>query len=207
MSSSRSGPAVRGYVALSLLWLAVLGVVLFTLRRPAPQPVEILPAPSALPSPSPLPSRTPAPLRVDVAGAVLKPAVYRLAPGSIVADAIAAAGGPAADADLDRVNKAQPAVDGMQVYVPRAGERATPQVRQPTNPNAHAGTPGSQLSAGNVNINTASLEELDALPGVGPSLAQKIIDGRPYGQIEDILRVPGIGQATFDKLKPHILVQ
>jgi len=145
---------------------------------------------------------------VDVAGAVHAAGVYALPPGSIVADAITAAGGPAEDAALDRVNKAIPLQDGMQVYIPHQAETEPP---QPLNPAPAAATPVVAEAAANagslVDINTATLAELDTLPGVGPATAQRIVDGRPYSVIEDLMRVKGIGQATFDKLKGYITVR
>jgi competence protein ComEA len=214
MASSKPGASLRGYLALSLVWLIVLVVTLLFMRRPATQPIEILPPPTALPSasakplPPATPSATPTLLRVDVAGAVQSPAVYRLSPGSIVADAIAAAGGPAPDAQLDRINKALPLIDGMQIYVPRLGEDGPPAVQRPAvivgTGAVSAETPPALV---NVNVNTATSQELDTLPGIGPALAQRIIAGRPYSAIEDLLRVAGIGQTVFDKLKSHITVQ
>jgi competence protein ComEA len=212
MAPSRPGASLRGYLALSLVWLIVLGVMALFLRRPATQPVEILPPPTLPPSPSAQPLRpatppaTPSLLRVDVAGAVQNPAVYRLMPGSIVADAIAAAGGPAPDAQLDRLNKALPLIDGMQVYVPRPGSEPPP-AAQPPAAVAGSGVTASEAPPAPVNINTATPQELDTLPGIGAALAQRIIAGRPYGQIEDLLRVAGIGQTVFDKLKSHVTVQ
>jgi competence protein ComEA len=200
--------AWRGYIGLSLVWLAVLGGALFISRQPASKPIEILPPPTLQPTPTSLPSPTPGPLRVDVAGAVRTPGVYTLPAASILADAIAAAGGPSADADLDRVNKAVSLQDGMQVYVPHVADVTTP---QPVNPAPAKAAPvasdGTNEPGALVDINTATLEELDTLPGVGPSTAQRIIDGRPYGAIADLMRVKGIGQATFDKLKEHITVK
>lgn len=209
MASSRRGASLRGYLALSLVWLVVLGVTALFLRRPATQPVEILPppSPSTQPRAPATPSATPAPLRVDVAGAVQNPAVYRLTPGSIVADAIAAAGGPASDAEMDRLNKALPLTDGMQVYVPRRGGESPPPVTQPPAAIAGSGAAAAEAPPAPVNINTATPQELDVLPGIGPALAQRIIAGRPYSRTEDLLRVAGIGQTVFDKLKPHITVQ
>jgi competence protein ComEA len=205
--------AWRGYIGLSLVWLVVLGVALFVSRRPASQPIEILPPPTLQPAPTALPSPTPGPLRVDVAGAVRTPGVYTLPAASIIADAIAAAGGPANDADLDRVNKAVPLSDGMQVYVPHVAEAATPQPVAPV-PAEAAAAPlpetsgdGASVEGALVDLNTATSAELDTLPGVGPATAQRIIDGRPYGTVEDLMRVKGIGQATFDKLKEHIAVR
>jgi competence protein ComEA len=219
-------PPWRGYVALSLAWSALLAVILFVNRRPSTEPIVIVPPPTAsaiatvaaVDAPSP----TPELLIVDVAGAVRSPGVYRLSPGSVVADAIAAAGGAAADADLDRLNKAIVLESQMQVYVPHRtaadapGEpeeagatRAGPIV--PVAPSRANTTPQAESAAapdtGPVNINTASLEQLDTLPGVGPATAQKIVEGRPYGTIEDLLRVDGIGDAKLAKLKDLITVR
>jgi competence protein ComEA len=205
--------AWRGYVGLSLVWLVVLGIVLFVTRQPASQPIEILPPPTLQPTLTPSPSPTPSPLRVDVAGAVRSPGVYTLPRASIIADAIAAAGGPSDDADLDRVNKAVPLSDGMQVYVPHVAEASAPQPVEPVPakatvvPLTETGAGGASDPGALVDINTATLAELDTLPGVGPATAQRIVDGRPYGSIEDLMRVKGIGQATFDKLKERITVK
>ncbi|MCC7355445.1 MAG: ComEA family DNA-binding protein [Anaerolineae bacterium] len=187
----------RGYLLLSMLWLAVLGAVVYLLRRPEDAPFAVVPPPATF---TPAPGPTSAPLRVDVAGAVVQPDVYVLPLGSIVRDAIRAAGGASPDADIAQVNQAMPLRDGMQVYVPRRGEMA--RVVPATSAASAPATPG-----GKVNINTASLEELDTLPGVGPATAQKIVAGRPYVTVEDILRVPGIGPATFEKLKGLIVTQ
>ncbi len=194
---------LRGYIGLSLIWAIILGVALFLARQPSGEPIEILPPPTAAPVAA---SPTPGPLRVDVAGAVNAPGVYALPAGSLVADAIAAAGGPAADADLDRINKAVMLQDGAQVYVPRLGQPApTPIV--PAMPSSATRGGQAVVAVKLVNLNTASLEELDALPGVGPSIAQRIIEGRPYGAVEDLLRVKGIGQVTFEKLKDLVTVE
>lgn len=198
----------RGYVLISLAWLAVLAGVLLFVRRPSAQPIEIVPPPSPALTSTPLPAPTPGPLRVDVAGAVAQPQVVTLAPGSIVADAITAAGGPAEDADLDRINKAIELHDGMQVYVPRVAETV---VAPPLAPLA-AVTPASRAGAavplaGLVNINTATLSELESLPSIGPKMAQLIIDGRPYGEVDDLLAVKGIGPATLEKIRDLVTVQ
>ena len=200
--------AWRGYVALSLVWLVILAAALLWTRRPPSGSIEILPPPTALPTPSPPPTSTPAPFHVDVAGAVKTPGVYRLPPGSIVADAIALAGGPAADADLDRINKAVDLQDGSQVYVPR-------QSNTPSSPPDPAGsalvTPVAPVRASSssslIDLNTATGEELDRLPGIGPALAQRIVGGRPYGAIEELLRVKGIGPAVYDEIKNLIAVR
>jgi competence protein ComEA len=200
----------RGYVALSLVWLAILGVALWVTRQPPGDPIEIVPPPTAVPTEwlPPPPGPSPAPLHVDVAGAVVAPGVYRLLPGSIVADAIAAAGGPAPDADLDGINKAVEVQGGSQVYVPHRRETTT---LIPTPLSRSAGTTLPEATAEApavlINLNTATIEELDRLPGIGTALAQRIVEGRPYGTIEELLRVKGIGQVGFDKLKDQITVE
>ncbi|MCX7671078.1 MAG: ComEA family DNA-binding protein [Anaerolineae bacterium] len=196
---------LRGYIGLSLIWLAVLGGVLFIVRRPSGEPIEIIPPPTSVAVES-CAGPTPGPLRIDVAGAVRAPGVYTVPHGSLVADAIAVAGGPAADADLERVNKAVALYDGAQVYVPRSAQPIpTPLVlATPTRTTRAAQAPASGKL---INLNTATLEELDTLPGIGPATAQRIIEGRPYATVEDLLRVKGIGQATFDKLKDLVTVK
>lgn len=211
MNDQSRTAAWRGYVGLSLAWLAILGVVLLVTRRPSAEPIEIIPPPTPPPTHTPAPTATPGPVRVDVSGAVRQPGIYTLPPGSIVADAIAAAGGAAADADLDRINKAVALQDGVQVYVPRAAEPPpVPLLNLPSAPATEMPAASADAAAspgGLININTATLEELDTLPGVGPATAQRIVEGRPYSAIEDLMRVKGIGQATFDKLKERITVK
>jgi competence protein ComEA len=112
-----------------------------------------------------------------------------------------AAGGPADDADLDRINLASSVADGQQIYVPRQGEGNLPV--QP---------PSVQRSSDlRVNINTADAAALETLPGIGPTLAQRILDHRqahgPFARAEDIVKVSGIGQATFEKLSDHITTE
>jgi competence protein ComEA len=200
--------AWRGYVALSLAWLVILAAALLWTRRPPSRSIEILPPPTALPTPSPPPTSTPAPFHVDVAGAVKAPGVYRLPPGSIVADAIALAGGPSADADLDRLNKAVDLQDGSQVYVPHRSEASSSPPDPAGSALATAVPPVRAATLSSlIDLNTATLEELDKLPGIGPALAQRIVDGRPYGAIEELLRVNGIGPAVYDKIRDLITVR
>ena len=197
---------LRGYIGLSLVWAAVLGAALFFVRRPSSEPIEILPPPTVAPTVAPSATPTPGPLRIDVAGAVAAPGIYTLPRGSLVADAVAAAGGAASDADLDRINKAMPLQDSMQVFVPRVAQPIPTVINPPASPapvrSGQAAVPGKP-----VNLNTATADELDTLPGVGPATARLIIEGRPYGAIEDLMRVKGIGQATFDKLKDLVTVR
>jgi len=193
----------RGYILLSLGWLIALGGILFAVQRPQPAPLEILPPP---PTATPAPAPTPQPLRVYVSGAVHAPDVYELSADSIVKDAITAAGGVTEEADEDAINMALPLSDGAQVHVPRLDDDLP---APPSISTSVPQTPSSPPSgpAGKVNINMATVEELDTLPGIGPAMAERIIEGRPYGNVDDITRVKGIGEATFEKLKDLITVQ
>ncbi|MBU0705187.1 MAG: helix-hairpin-helix domain-containing protein [Chloroflexi bacterium] len=194
----------RGYIIVfSVLSLIVGGVVGYFTPRPQPSASIVVSTP--LPSVTPPPTPTPAPIRVHVTGAVCVPAVYKLSPGSIVQDAVEAAGGPATDADLNHINLALELRDQQQVYVPRQGEADPP-------PLVSGGEPGGEESTVTlVNINTAMATELETLPRIGPTTAQRIIEYReasgPFGTIEDIQNVPGIGPATFDGLEDLITVE
>jgi len=179
----------RSQITFSLVNFLVFGGILFLMRQPAPGSIEVIRS-----------TLTPAPLRVHVCGAVLRPDVYTLPAGSIVKDAVAAAGGPAENADLSPVNLAQALQDQMRVCIPVVGETLTPGSASTT-------MPASAPSPGPININTASLDELDSLPGIGPALAQRIIEHRPYKAIQEILNVPGIGEGTYEKLKDKITVR
>ncbi len=195
----------RGYIIVTLLNLIFIGGAVFFLRRPQPAAIEILlPTPTATPEPT----ATPRPLMVYVSGAVVQPDVYTLPPESIVKDAIVAAGGTSAEADLNRINLARRLRDEEQVYVPKLGEES-PLVAPPLS-DTSAPSPSAQPGA-KVNINTATAAELETLPRIGPALAQRIIEYRtdngPFGSIEEIKNVKGIGQATFEQLKDEITVQ
>jgi competence protein ComEA len=176
--------------------LLSIGAVILLQRLQLPSDPIVLSTPTlqALPSVTP----TPRPIRVYVSGAVQQPDVYSLPPDSIVKDALLAAGGQADDADLDRINLAAPLADGQQIYVPRGGEQELP-----------VQLPGRQPSLSlKVNINTADAAALESLPGIGPALAQRIIDYRQangfFAHIEDIQQVSGIGSATFEKIRDLI---
>jgi competence protein ComEA len=134
---------------------------------------------------------------VHVVGAVRRPGLYQLPAGSRVADALEQAGGPAPVADVALVNLAAPLADGQQVVVPsRAAE-------EEHGSSGGAGENGS--SGGPVHLNTASVAELDELPGVGPVTAQKIVDYREkhgaFSSVEDLDAIPGIGAAKIEQLR------
>ncbi len=134
-------------------------------------------------------------LVVHVAGAVRQPGLYTLEPGSRIDDAIARAGGATGKAVLDAVNLAAPVADGQQVVVPVRG------------PGGGASGPAGPASAvgGRVHLNTATLEQLDTLPGIGPVTAQKILDYRDekgaFQSIAELDAVPGIGPARLEQLR------
>jgi competence protein ComEA len=134
-------------------------------------------------------------LVVHVVGAVRRPGLYRLKDGSRVADAVARAGGAAPRADLAAVNLAAPLADGSQIVVPRvAGGAAGVPVE-----------PAGSAAAAKVSLASATLEQLDALPGVGPVTAQRILDHRashgPFRSVDDLDAVPGIGPARVEQLR------
>ncbi|HWI06141.1 MAG TPA: helix-hairpin-helix domain-containing protein [Solirubrobacteraceae bacterium] len=143
---------------------------------------------------------------VHVAGAVRRPGVYRLAPGARVDDALRRAGGPRGRADLAAVNLAAKLEDGRQVLVP---ERA-PTTEPGAAPAAHAAAAAGGAAAPPLNLNTATLEQLDTLDGVGPGIAQRILDYREqhggFTRVEELGEVPGIGAKRLAALTPLVTV-
>jgi len=135
---------------------------------------------------------------VDVAGAVRRPGLVRLPPGSRVADAVARAGGLARRADRDGVNLAAPVSDGQQVLVPSRAAAGT------SAPSPGASATGSP-SAGPVSLSAATAEQLDTLPGIGPVTAQKIVDYRTqhgaFHSVDELDAIPGIGPARISELQ------
>lgn len=164
-----------------LIGLLIAGIIWLTARQPTGDGVPLRPPP------------TPAPISVHVTGAVVSPGIYDLPQGSRVGDAVEAAGGFLPVADKEALNLAARLEDGAQLTVERRDFYSAD---------------GSSVDR--ININTASLEELDTLPGIGPSTAQAIIDHRrQYGNFQrpdEIQNVSGIGPATYDRIKDLITV-
>jgi competence protein ComEA len=194
-----AGLALAACAIVAAIALAVLGYRL--LRTPPPAELSLPRAPTATAPPSTAPA---GPVVVHVAGAVVRPGVYRVDGAARVDDAVAAAGGVTAEADLDTVNLAAKVADGDRVFVPRKGQ-APPPVAEPAGP-----TEGSEPPSGPVNLNTASAEELEKLPGVGPATAQAIITWRRehggFRSVQDLLEVRGIGPAKLDSLRDQVTV-
>jgi comEA protein len=172
-----------------VLLIALIGIgggVLFY-KQTARPPLEIL-----LPTTTAV---TTTELKVYVSGAVARPGVYTLRQGERVVDALDAAGGPTENADLTRINLAAKVKDEQQIYVPKPGESL---------PQESSGQPQK------ININTASAELLDTLPGIGETRAQTIVNYRKehgdFKRIEDLVEVAGIGSSTYENLKHLITV-
>ena len=152
-------------------------------------------------------STTRAALVVHVVGAVRRPGLYRLREGARVADAVARAGGSTRRAELAALNLAAPLVDGVQVLVPArvgsAGDAPPADESEAATPDAAIAGLGSKVS-----LATATAEELDELPGVGPVTAQKILDYRaehgPFRSVDELDAVPGIGPTRVEQLRDHV---
>jgi len=198
----------------------------FLVRPSAPLVESVVPQASGVgivaPS-STLP--TPLTVRIHVAGAVVHPGVYTVSSSARVVDAVNAAGGATSRADLERINLAQTIIDTEQVYVPSRSSRKTkvtvaPRLRpsRTTVPVSMPTIPGgvpvigvpTTTSSPLVNLNSATSDQLDTLPGVGPSTAKAIISYRnrkgPFGKVEDLLNVPGIGPAKVAALRDQVTV-
>lgn len=169
--------------------------------RSLPRPVEVRttegPSPSGASGPA---SPEPTILIVDVAGWVRRPGVYEFHEGDRVIDAVEAAGGARRGAFLESLNLAMPLVDGTQVLVPRAAEGGA----------LGPGPPGGSAATAKVNINTATAAELEALPGVGEVIAQRIVDYRtangPFGTVDELIDVSGIGESTLASMRDLVTV-
>ena len=216
------------WIGLSRILASAFGVLVMVIgvwwvvRVPPPPPEATIPFASSTIATDSLktnPELLMANITVYVSGEVVKPGVYVLLATSRIIDALQAAGGPTSAADLVVVNLAAPLVDATQVFIPRIG--STPRA---TLPRPHAGInlpvtgisggvsvgSGATSATGIVDINSATLSDLDALPGVGPSTAQAIIDYRiangPYASVDDLLNVRGIGPSKLAAMRARVRV-
>lgn len=161
-------------------------------------------------------------ITVYVSGAVVKPGLHEISPGSRAIEAIEAAGGMTEEANQDKVNLAKICKDGMQINVPRLSAKELRKLQQvqnsavynkPVNTEGSAALPVEAVNAaavtngGKIRLNSAAAEELEQLPGVGAVTAQRIVEYRSlhgFSKIEDIMNVKGIGQAKFNKMRPYL---
>jgi competence protein ComEA len=148
-----------------------------------------------------LPTNTPAPVIVHVSGAVNKPGLYTLSPENRVQDAVIAAGGTTELADLDKVNLAAPVVDGQKIDIPLIGV--------PSNQQNSSGIVGASETLV-IHLNTATIKDLDLLPGIGTEKAAAIIAEREkrgrFQSIDELLTIPGISKNIFEQIQPFIML-
>jgi competence protein ComEA len=173
----------------------VVSLAVLLVRRPEP-PRVVVQQPTARPAPSPA---VPALLVVHLSGEVIAPGVYQLPVGARIDDALKAAGGPTLDGDIQRLNLAARLADGQQIVVPK---RANPMLA------IYSGSPSP--TPGRLNLNVASVAELDRLPGVGPVTAQRIVAYReqhgPFTSIEQLRQANLVNASTFEKVKELVAV-
>ncbi len=226
---TRREQIVIGFIGLAIVVGAI--ALLWTRRadsKPAPLVVETKPAPSVPESTVPAASAS-APaappiseVLVSVQGAVVVPGVYRLDEGSRVTDLIKAAGG-LARADVSEINLAARLLDGTTLTVPRRIDDAADPPAEPApaivNPPAYTiagqGTatgalPTKAPGSGHINLNLATQSELESLPGIGPKLAQQIIEFRathPFGAVSELMDVPGIGPQKFEAVRDIVTIR
>lgn len=174
------------YLASGILFGLFLAALVWVMARsPRGESVVLRPVP------------TQRPIIVHVTGAVPRPGVYALPPGARVQDVISAAGGFLAEAEKSEINLAAPLEDGARLDIPFM-EGASPVLP----------TPGVEVSTTElVDINTASFEEINALPGITDSAAQTIIENRPYFEVEEIRDLPGVGPGVFSRIQDMITVE
>lgn len=200
LKSGGESVAKRDKIIIVVLVVLIIGGVIFRfsgcfsdMERIPPQTEDNIPSqadPSAVFEEEKL-------FTIHIIGAVQSPGIYELPSGARVHDAVDKAGGPTADADLEKINLARPVIDGEQVYIPLTDEGGT-----------ELGNGG--IRDGKVNINHATLEELTTLTGIGEKRARNIIEYRdahgPFSKIEEIMNVPGIGAGLFEGIKDNITV-
>ncbi|MGI9608542.1 MAG: helix-hairpin-helix domain-containing protein [Acidimicrobiales bacterium] len=212
-SADRARPALS--LVLALLIAVFGGLLLWRSLLPTEPPIEdLLPFAPAAGSPTPAADTSATTVTprvavdlptvvVHVAGAVERPGLIAGLESWRIADAVAAAGGWAPDADLDRINLAAHIADGQRIYVPRTGEAAIPAVS--------AGDASTSNNSGPIDLNASTAAALEALPGVGPATAEAIVAHREehgaFGSVDALVAVRGIGSAKLDALRDHLVVR
>lgn len=200
--------AYRAYIAMFVLNLAVVAGAIYLLNDKPARPVVVTLPPTRAARPGTLT----APIRVTVSGAVNSPGSLQLAGGALLAEALQRAG-IKSEADLSNLDLMRPLQDGDKITVP-VGTRAAANENRAVPTTAVRGSTGIAVTAApgsKLNLNTATLQELEALPGIGITLAQRILDYRAqhggFKTIDQILEVKGIGAKLFDDIKELITVQ
>lgn len=219
--TSYSRPQIIGLAV--LIGLVLAGTVVYLSRSGAAQvssgPVQLIqPGGTSAETATPSEPERPRTVSVHVSGKVAKPGVYELDPGSRVRDAIEAAGGASGNADLETINLADKLQDGQQIYIAPKGQVAPPVVSVvrggDSSSGKHAASGGSGIEKyknpgdGTVSINSADVNDLQHLVGVGPAMAQRIIDYRKehggFKSVDELEEVKGIGPKTLAKMKPFV---
>lgn len=202
---ARASPRARALVgAVVVVLLAALGItVVVGIVRSGGSAPEVVPIDQ--PTGSADADISAGTLYVHVSGAVARPGLYRLEGGARLVDAVAAAGGFADEADDSGVNLARTVSDGEQVVVPVKGEAA-----MGSGGAGAGGAGGGGAGDARINLNTATVAELDTLPRVGPAIAQRIVDWRTtngrFSAVDDLLSVPGIGEKMLESLRPLVVL-
>ena len=188
-----------------LLVAIVVAAYLVAGASGAPRPEAVIPMATPLPA-LPTPVADPTPILVHAAGAVQTPGVYLFRGEARVLDLVEAAGGMTPHADHDRVNLADTLFDGQRIYFPRVGQT---QIPVPLNGSGPAGG-GATARSGPLNLNTASAEQLESLPGVGPAIAAAIVEHRQriggFASVDGLLAVSGIGPNKLDQIRDLVAV-
>ena len=206
-------PAVLMIAVVAGAWWTVSWLTTATASGPTPTPVAISEREgSTETSDSPAGAKDAArasdEVVVHIAGEVRQPGIVRLPAASRVVDAVEAGGGPTEDADLDEVNLAAEVTDGAQIFIPGPGGAAGTDSAHPSSGGESASSAGGASGASTVNLNTADPTQLETLPGIGPALAQRIIDHReqvgPYTGLADLDGVSGIGPAMLTRLDGRV---
>jgi competence protein ComEA len=191
-----------------LIGLLTAGLVLLIATPIKGTPITLAPPPSPTPTAKPVPTKTPAPIQVQIGGEVNNPGIYNLACDARLDDLINLAGGLTPSADLLRVNYASLCNDGDYFYIPSQNE-LIPETARNAPQNIHLQANPSFTYP--LDLNQATKEELESLPGIGPTKAENILGYRehfgPFTTLEDLLEVEGIGQKTIESLREFLVIE